>query len=701
MASSQKEYPADKIRNIALIGHGGAGKTTFSEALMFTAGASNRMGRVEDGSTVSDYHPDEIERKISINTALLHADWQGIKVNILDTPGYSDFTGEVLGALRVADTAVVFLKAVEGIEVGTEIVWGYGKTASLPTVIVVNKLDNENADFDSVLESAKERFGHDVTVIQFPANPGLAFDSFVDILKMKMYKYERDGSGGMKELDIPDELKDRAAHFHEELVEKIAETDEELMNKFFEEGTLHESELKAGMQKALMARTIFPVLVSSASLNIGLAPFMDFLVNYAPSPAERGPVPAQNLDTKQEMLVAPNPAAHPALFVFKTVSEQHVGELSFFRVYSGTITGGMDLTNESNGKAERLGQVFLMKGKERKEVGKLLAGDIGSVVKLRDTHTNNTLSSKALAVVFPPIVFPDPVIRMAIQSRSKGDEDRIATGLHSLHEEDPTFVVNVEGQLSQTVISGQGELHLLIVTKRLKEKYGVEVDLVEPKIPYKETIKAVVASSEYKHKKQSGGRGQFGHVYLKIEPKRHGEGFEFEDAIVGGVVPGRFVPAVEKGVVDTMRKGILAGYEIVDVKVTLFDGSYHSVDSDELSFKIAGSMAFKKGFMEAKPVLLEPISEVEVMVPEDHMGDVLGDLSGRRGKILGMETEGSFQKIKSLVPMSELHKYSTILRSMTQGRGLYRSKFSHYDEMPRDLAEKVIASSEKSKVEAE
>ncbi|MEX2189117.1 MAG: GTP-binding protein, partial [Bacteroidota bacterium] len=432
MASSQKEYPADKIRNIALIGHGGSGKTTFTESLMFTAGASTRMGRVEDGSTVSDYHPDEVERKISINTALLFADWQGTKLNILDTPGYSDFTGEVLGALRVADTAVVFLKAVEGIEVGTEIVWGYAKLASLPAVIVVNKLDNENADFDSVLESAKERFGQDVTVVQFPANQGLAFDSFVDVLKMKMYTYERDGNGKMKELDIPDELKDRAAHFHEELVEKIAETDEALMNKFFEEGTLHESELKAGMQKALLARAIHPVLVSSASLNIGLAPFMDFIASYAPSPVERGSVTAQNLNTKKEMQVEPNAAGHPAMFVFKTVSEQHVGELSFFRVYSGTISGGMDLTNESNGKAERLGQVFLMKGKERKEVAKLLAGDIGSVVKLRDTHTNNTLSSKALAVVFPPIGFPDPVIRMAIQSRSKGDEDRIATGLHAL-----------------------------------------------------------------------------------------------------------------------------------------------------------------------------------------------------------------------------------------------------------------------------
>jgi len=387
--------------------------------------------------------------------------------------------------------------------------------------------------------------------------------------------------------------------------------------------------------------------------------------------------------------------------VFKTMSEPHVGDVSYFRIHSGVIRNGAEVYNAPRTLSEKLNHLSVAQGKDRAEVPELHVGDIGVVAKLKDTHTNNTLSSKALPILFQPIQFPDPVIRMAIQAKAKGDEDKIATGFHTLHEEDPTFLINVDGQLSQTVISGQGELHLLIVTKRLKEKYGVEVDLIEPRIPYKETIRSTVGSSEYKHKKQSGGRGQFGHVYLKLEPQKRGTGFAFEDSIVGGVVPGRFIPAVEKGVVETMHKGVLAGYEVVDVKVTLFDGSYHSVDSDELSFKIAGSMAFKKGFLDAKPVLLEPVSEVEVMVPEDYMGDVMGDISGRRGKILGMETEGPYQKIKSLVPMSELHKYSTILRSMTQGRGLYRSKFSHYDELPRELAEKIIAASDKAKVEAE
>lgn len=697
----QKDYSLEKIRNIALIGHGGSGKTTLSECILFDSRTTNRIGKIAEGSTVSDYHPDEIERRISINTSLLHCEWLEHKLNILDTPGYTDFTGEVLCSLRVADTAVLVLKAVEGTEVGTEIVWNYTKQYQVPSLFVVNKLDNENSDFDHALSTARDRFGNDVTVIQFPVNEGLPFDAVVDVLKMKLFKFQRDGSGKFSEQEIPTDLKQKAEQLHEELIEKIAETDETLMNKFFEEGTLRDSELQQGLRLAINTRKIFPVLCSAADLNIGVAPLLDFLVSYAPSPKDRGPVQATNLQQKKEFDVPPVPAAEPSIFIFKTVSEQHVGELSYFRVYSGAIHAGMDMVNESNGKSERLGQVFIMNGKDRKESGKLIAGDIGAVVKLKDTHTNNTLSSKNFPVEFSKIAFPEPVIRMAIVSKAKGDEEKIATGLHTLHEEDPTFLIQVDGKLSQTVIAGQGELHLLIITKRFKERYGVDVDLIEPKIPYKETIKATVADVEYKHKKQTGGRGQFGHVHLKVEPMQRGAGFEFEDAIVGGVVPGRFVPAVEKGVIEAMTKGVIAGYEVVDVKITLHDGSYHSVDSDEHSFKIAGFMAFKKGFQDARPILLEPINEIEVTVPDEYMGDVMGDISGRRGKILGMESESHFQKIKSLVPMAELHKYSTILRSMTQGRGVYRTKFSHYDEMPREQAEKVIETYQKHRVEAE
>lgn len=700
MAQTIKDYPVDKIRNIALIGHGGSGKTMIAELMLFNTGAINRIGKIEEGSTVSDYHADEIERRISINSSVMHCDWQGTKINILDSPGYSDFTGDVISSLRVADIAVVCIKAVEGVEVGTEIVWNYTKTEAIPRILLITKIDNENADVDHAVETAGERFGHDVVLIQFPINQGLQFDSFIDVLKMKMYKFNRDGSGKFVESDIPTEYKARADALHEELIEKIAETDEKLMDKFFEAGTLQDEDLRRGFQIALNTSKIFPVFCSSAALNIGCNQLLDFIVTYGPSPKDRGKVKAINHQSKTEIEVAPDSNAQPSLFIFKTISEQHVGELSYFRVYSGTVTAGMDLVNESNGKAERLGQLFVMNGKLRSEVAKLGAGDIGAVVKLKDTHTNNTLASKAFPVNFKPIVFPDPVIRMSIHSRAKGDEDRMANGLHSLHEEDPTFVISVDGQLSQTVIAGQGELHLLIVTKRLKEKYNVEVDLTEPKIPYKETIKGVAPDVEYKHKKQSGGRGQFGHVHVKIEPLKRGSGFEFVDAIVGGVVPGRFVPAVEKGIVDVMQKGVVANCQVVDVRVTLFDGSYHSVDSDENSFRIAGSMAFRNGFKEAKPVILEPINEIEVTVPEEYMGDVMGDISGRRGKILGMDGEGHFQIIKALVPMSELHKYSTILRSMTQGRGVYKTKFSHYDEMPRELMEKVIAAAEKAKEEA-
>ncbi|MBN1397039.1 MAG: elongation factor G, partial [Bacteroidetes bacterium] len=537
--------------------------------------------------------------------------------------------------------------------------------------------------------------------VQFPVNQGLPFDTVVDVFKMKMMKFNRDGSGKFTESDITADLKDKADKIREELIEKIAETDEALMNKFFENGTLTNEELEKGFSIALLNRKIFPILCTSASQGIGISNLLNYITAYGPSPKDRGKVKAVNPNDKKEIEVEPDASKEPSLFVFKTVSEEHVGELSFFRVCSGTVTPGLDFVNQSNGKFERLGQLFVMNGKERVEIAKLIAGDIGAAVKLKDTHTNNTLSSRAFPVLYTPISFPDPVIRMAINSKSKGDEDRMANGLHSLHEEDPTFIVSVDGQLSQTVIAGQGELHLLIVTKRLKAKYGVDVDLTEPKIPYKEAIRAVAPDVEYKHKKQTGGRGQYGHVHIKIEPKPRGTGFEFVDAVVGGVVPGRFIPAVEKGIVEVMQKGVLAGYEVVDLKVTIFDGTYHAVDSDEHSFKIAGAMAFRKGVMEAKPVLLEPINIIEVTVPEEYMGDVMGDLSGRRGKIQGMEAEGHFQKIKATIPMAEIHKYSTILRSMTQGRGVYKTSFSHYDEMPREAAEKVIAESEKSKKEEE
>ena len=700
-----KEYSAEAIRNIALVGHGGSGKTSLAEACLFTAGATTRFGRTEEGNTVSDYHADEIERQISINTSLLNCEWKATKLNILDTPGYTDFTGEVKASLRVADTAVVFLKAVEGVEVGTEIVWQYTKELKNAAIFVVNKLDNENANFENAVSVAKSRISHDLIPVQFPVHQGLQFEAIVDVLRMKVLQFARDGKGKYSETEIPPELKARADEAREQLIEQIAESDEALLNLFFEKGTLSEQEIKSALRAGIRTRKIFPLLCSAGSHNIGVASLMDFIVDYCPSPVEVGDAigtaPGSNHENHTEIAVKCNPHAPSTLFTFKTVSEPHVGELSFFLVYSGTISPGMDLINETNNKIERLAQLFVMNGKERKEIGKLFAGDLGAVVKLKDTHTNNTLSTKSFPVILPPIEFPEPVISMSIVAKSKGDEDKIATGLHSLHEEDPTFVMRVDSELHQTVISGQGELHLGIIVKRLKAKYGVEVDMVEPKIPYRETIRGRANEVEYKHKKQTGGRGQFGHVWIKIEPLPRGGGFEFEDAIVGGVVPGRFVPAVEKGLIEALSTGVIAGYKVVDVKVTLFDGSYHDVDSDEHSFKIAGRMAFKKGFKEAKPILLEPIYEIEVNVPDEYMGDVMGDISSRRGKILGMDSDGSHQLIKALVPLKELFRYSTNLRSMTQGRGIHKQKFDHYEEMPREIADKIVAEHAKVKVEEE
>jgi len=695
--TTQREYTSQQIRTIALIGHGGSGKTTFSEAALFATGVTNRQGRIEDGNTISDYHPDEIERKISINASLLTTDVNNIKINILDTPGYTDFTGEVKAALRVCDTAVTFVRAFEGVEVGTEFVWEYVKEYKLPSMFVVNRIDGEAADYDRVFAQIKERCSGDAAIVTYPVKMGAGADAVIDVVKMKLLRFTPNGNGKYTEEEIPSDQKERTTHLHEELIEKIAESDEKMMDKFFANGTLSDEEIRKGLHQALVDRKIYPVFAVASSLNVGALNVLEFVSNYCPTPAEIQTVKATDINTNNQIDVKIDDTSPATLFVYKTVSESHVGELSFFKVYSGAVSAGMDMVNESNGKPERLGQVFVMNGRERKEVAKLHAGDLGAVVKLKDTHTNNTLSLKTFPVIYNPIVFPEPVITEAIVPKTKGEEDKIGSGLHTLHEEDPTFVYKVDSEIKQTVVSGQGELHLAIIIRRLKEKFGVEVDLIEPRIPFKETIKGSVADVEFKHKKQSGGRGQYGHVHIKLEPKRRGEGFEFEDAVVGGVVPGRFIPAVEKGINDAMEHGVVAGYHVIDVKATLFDGSYHDVDSDEMSFRIAGSQAFKKGFKESKPILLEPIYEVEVIVPDDHMGDVMGDLSSRRGKIIGMDTDGSHQIIKSSVPLKELYHYSTTLRSMTQGRGMHRQKFSHYDEVPREVADKIIAEYEKSK----
>ena len=694
-----KEYNPEAIRNIALIGHGGSGKTTISEILLYTAGEINRIGKVEEGNTTSDFNSNEIERKISIATSPLHLEWNNTKINILDTPGFPDFIGQVISSLHVADLAVSVIKSAEGIEVGTEQTWENVRKYKVPAAVIINKCDNEHSKFFETIQVAKNRLSPDVTVVSFPAKDGLNFDSIIDLVKMKKCTYGEAGSKKVTEEDIPGDLKDQANKLREELVEKVAESSEELMNKFFEEGALSEDELQQGLKTAIVKGGLVPAFAFSATKAVGANTFLDFANKYFPAPSEREPVEAEMKEGGAKVKVACDVKGEPALLIFKSLSEQHVGELSIFKVYSGTFSAGMDLQNTKRDKVERMGQIFVLNGHNRKEVTKIGAGDIGAVVKLKDSHTGDTLCSKNFTILLPEMEYPEPVIRFAVKPKAKGDEDKISAALHTAHEEEPTLRSRFDPEIAQTIVSGQGELQLNLAMKLLKDRYGVEVELIEPRIPYRETIKGRCDDSEYKHKKQSGGRGQYGHVHLKLEPVPRGTGYEFVDAIVGGVVPGRFVPAVEKGLKEIMAKGILTGSKVIDVRVTLFDGTYHAVDSDEVSFKIAASQAFKKGFMEAKPVILEPIYDINVKIPEEFMGDVMGDISGRSGKIQGMDSESPFQIIKAKVPLSELHKYSTQLRSLTSGRGMFAMSFSHYEEVPKEVEGKIIEEYQKHKEE--
>ena len=647
----------------------------------------------------ADYTPNEIEKQISITSSLMKVEWNNTKINIIDAPGFSDFVGDVQSALKVCDTAVLVVKSAEGVEVGTDTAKNIVDQYKLPSSIIINKVDSEHSTFFETFESVKERIHPGATIITFPASEGINFNAVVDVISMKVYTYGEAGSRNVTEAELTADLKEQAENFRTLLIEKVAENSEDLMNKYFEKGSLTDEDLTKGLKSSIINGSLMPVFAFSATKVVGVNNFLDFVSNYFPSPVERGPVDGKLAGKKEQMKLKVDSNGEPVLFVFKTISEQHVGELSLFKLYSGKVSPGLDLLNENNNKVERLNQLFTLNGHNRKDIPEVVAGDIAAVVKLKDTHTNNTLASKSYSFIVNTIQFPEPVIRGAIKAKAKGDEDKIATGLHTLHEEDPSFNVNFDPEISQTIITGQGELQLLLAVKRLKDRYGVEVDLVEPRIPYRETIKSTANDVEYKHKKQSGGRGQYGHIHIKMEPQSRGKGFEFVNAIVGGVVPGRFIPAVEKGIIETMEKGVLAGNKVVDVKVTLFDGTYHTVDSDEMSFKIAASQGFKKGFLEAKPVLLEPIYEVEIKVPEEYMGDVMGDISSKRGKILGMDSDGRFQIIKALVPLAELYKYSSHLRSLTQGRGAHKRKFDHYEEMPKEIEQKVIEAYKKSREE--
>ena len=688
-----KEFTSGDIRNFAIVGHGASGKTMLCEAMLSCAGEINRMGSIEDKNTVSDYHHDEHERQISIHSSPLHLEWMNKKFNIIDTPGYLDFIGEAISSLAVVDMAVVLLHSVNGIEVGTEQVWSFASKNNIPKVLVINGLDREHTKFDDILKQAKDHFGKNVFPMQLPVNAGPGFNQIVDVLRSELITYNTDGSGKYSESDLPDEWRSRVEELHQELIEFVAESDDTLLEKFFEQGNLSEEEMRSGIHDAIQNQSFIPLFCTSAGINIGVTRLMEFVSKYGSSPVDRGTVIAKSTKSDEEVSVNLD-GDGSVVYVFKTISEAHVGDLSFFRVYSGSVNAGMDMLNTSRSKTERFGQMFLLNGKNRMSVSRLNAGDIGAVVKLKDTHTSNTLCSQKFQVIMDSVLLPNSNIHIGIIPKAKGDEEKLAVGLSTLHEEDPTFIYHVDPELHQTVISGQGELHLQVSIQRLQRRFGIDVDTFKPRIPFRETIKGQ-GTAKYRHKKQSGGAGQFAEVWMRIEPKERGEGIEFISSLVGQNVDRVFVPSVEKGVQSACVDGILAGYRVVDLKVDFYDGKQHPVDSKDIAFQIAGKGAFKEAFNSAQPCLLEPIMDVEVRVPEDFMGDVMGDVSSRRGKIMGMDTEGSFQVIKAKIPQSELYHYSTAIRSLTGGRGLHSESFSHYEYLPQELQKRFISESQK------
>src|ERR1043166_980369 len=687
-----KEYKPADIRNFAIVGHASCGKTMLSEAMLACAGVINRMGSIAAGSTVSDYHENEQQRQISVSATLMHLEWLGKKFNLLDCPGYADFISEGLGALRAGDFALIVVHANHGVGVGTDAVWKYATEAGIPKLIVVNAFDKEETDFDKILAEVRAHFGERVFPLTIPVNPGPGFNQVLDVPRNEIITYATDKSGKFTEAPASGPWAEKVEQLHKQLIEFIAESDDALMEKFFEKGGLSEEEWRAGIHAAGQKQTFVPLFCTSAENNIGVARLMDIIAKYGSSPVDRQKMEAADGDgNKVEVSLTDQ---DPVLYVFKTMSEAQFGELSFFRIYSGSVKFGSELYNTDRRSTEKIGQIYLLNGKTRTSVPTLGAGDIGVVVKLKDTHTGNTLCNPKKPVSLPKVQYPKPNIHAALKSNVKGEEDKIASGLAALHHEDPTFLYMVDSELRQTIVSAQGELHLEVIADRIRRRYNVHVELIEPRVRYRETIKAR-GDSKYRHKKQTGGAGQFAEVWMRIEPKPRDTGLEFTQSLAGQNVDRVFVPSVEKGVNKAAEEGILAGYRVVDVKVDFYDGKMHPVDSKDIAFQIAGYFAFKESFMAARPCLLEPIYQVEIRIPEDAMGKVMGDLSSRRGKIQGMDVDGGFQLIKAHVPSKELYRYSSTLRSLTGGRGVHAEEFSHYEEMPRDAEQKVIEESKK------
>ncbi|HEX9819524.1 MAG TPA: elongation factor G [Methylomirabilota bacterium] len=686
-----------KIRNVGVVGHGGVGKTSLVESLLYTAGALTRLGKVDDGSTTTDFDPDEVKRKISINTSIAFCDFKGHRINLVDTPGYGDFIADARAGLRVVEAAVVVVDAVAGVQVQTEKVWKFATEFELPRAIVVNRLDRERSDFFRTLEALGRRLKGRIVPLHIPVGEESGFRGYVDLVTQKATVF---ADGKASETGIPAEAADRVKEWREKLVEAAAETDDDLLAKYLEEGSLDEAEMLKALRAGITQGKIVPVLCAAATRGIGSQALLDLVIHEFPSPADRAEIGGTDLKAKQAGTRAADPKAPVSALVFKTLSDPHIGKLSLFRVYSGTLRSDSTLFNPGRGARERMGHVSWLQGKTQKNVEALGPGEIGVAQKLKETQTGDTLTDEAQPFELPRITFPEPAINFAVQPKTRGDEDKISTALSRISEEDPTVHHHFDPETKQLLISGVGSLHVEMTVERMKRKYNVDVSLLPPRIPYKETVRGR-AEGQGKYKKQTGGRGQYGDTWLRVEPLPRGGGFEFVDDIFGGAVPRNFIPSVEKGVRECMKRGILAGYPIVDLKVSLFDGSYHDVDSSDMAFQIAASMGLQKVFMDAHPILLEPVMNVEVTTPAEVAGDIIGDMNSRRGRIVGMEPAGETASVRATVPMAEMLTYESSLRSMTGGRGGYSMEFSHYEEVPAFLAEKIVKEAKAEKEKAE
>jgi len=683
---------AQRIRNIAIVGHRGSGKTSLNEALLFEAGVINRLGNVADGSTVSDSEPDEQEREMSIAASLSSFEFEDRKINLIDTPGDPSFVADALSALSVCESAVFCVNGVMGVEVSTGRLWERAAERGLARLVFVNMLDRERADFFRTLDALKDAFGPHVVATEIPIGSEHEVRGIVDLIDMKAFEYTGSGRASATEIEVPDDVRARAEEYREKLMDEVAENSDDLMERYLEGEEISHDEIVFALKEGVTAGTIFPVTCGVATKNLGTDRLLDALVQDLPSPAKKGAVIARDAEGN-EVEIEPDESADTVAYVFKTLADPFAGRINLFRVYSGVLKHDSQITNVRARSKERVGQLLVPQGKEMGHADEFGAGDIGAVAKLKETHSGDVLSSKDSGISFPPLGLPGAVMAFAIEAKAKGDEEKIGSAVRRLQEEDPTIDFHRDQQTGEQIIAGLSQVHVEVIVDRMKRRFGAEVTLKPPRVPYQETIKAS-AKAQGRYKKQTGGRGQFGDCHIEIAPLPHGQGFEFENKIKGGVIPTGFIPAVEKGIVEAMRQGVVAGYPLRDVKVTLYDGSYHTVDSSENAFKVAGSLAFKKAAEQAQPTLLEPIMQVHVVVPEDAVGDVIGDLNGRRGRPLGMEPNGSMTDIKAEVPMAEMLNYAPDLRSITGGRGDYTMEFARYEEVPAHLAQKVISAAD-------